>query len=67
MGKGERKDPGGQRGHGALGLVEALARPGEVPEAPLPYLEKRLVWNETKGARERDAACDKPKGKLSFN
>jgi hypothetical protein len=48
-------------------LVEALARPGEVPEAPLPYLEKRLVWNETKGARERDAACDKPNGKLSFN
>lgn len=42
-------------------------RPGEVAEAPLPYSEQRLVWNETKGIRERTAACDKPKGKLSFN
>ena len=40
---------------------------GEVAEAPLPYDEKRLVWNETKGMRERTAACDKPKGKQSFN
>jgi kynurenine formamidase len=42
-------------------------RVGEVAEAPLPYNEKRLVWNETKGVRERTAACDKPKGKQSFN
>ena len=28
---------------------------------------RRLVMNETKGVRERTAACDKPKGKLSFN
>jgi hypothetical protein len=27
----------------------------------------RLVWNEAKGMRERTAACDKPKGKQSFN
>ena len=42
-------------------------RPGDTPEAPLPYMDKRLVWNEAKGARERTAACDKPRGKLSFN
>ncbi len=42
-------------------------RPGEVAEAPLPYADKRLVWNESKGVRERTAACDKPKGKMSFN
>ena len=42
-------------------------RPGETPEAPLPYNDKRLVWNAEKGQRERSAACDKPKGKLSFN
>jgi kynurenine formamidase len=42
-------------------------RPGEVAEAPLPYNEKRLVWNEAKGVRERTAACDKPKGKQSMN
>ena len=43
------------------------ARPGEPAEAPLPYSEKRLVWNEAKGMRERTAACDKPRGKQSFN
>jgi kynurenine formamidase len=43
------------------------ARPGEAAEAPLPYNEKRLVMNEAKGVRERTAACDKPKGKQSFN
>jgi kynurenine formamidase len=42
-------------------------RPGEVAEAPLAYNEKRLVWNVAKGVREREAACDKPKGKQSFN
>ena len=42
-------------------------RPGETLEAPLPYNDKRLVWNEEKGYRERSAPCDKPKGKLSFN
>lgn len=42
-------------------------RPGEQPEAPLPYQDKRLVWNEATGRRERTAACDKPKGKQSFN
>jgi len=42
-------------------------RPGDVPEAPLPYNEKRLSWNEAKGVRERTAVCDKPKGKQSFN
>ena len=42
-------------------------RPGEVAEAPLAYNEKRLVWNEASGMRERTAACDKPKGKQSFN
>jgi len=42
-------------------------RPGEVAEAPLSYNDERLVWNEGKGRRERAAACDKPKGKLSLN
>jgi kynurenine formamidase len=42
-------------------------RPGEVAEAPLPLNKDRLVWSEAKGVRERSAACDKPKGKLSFN
>ena len=42
-------------------------RPGDVPDAPLPYSDKRLVWNEARGMRERTAACDKPKGKQSFN
>lgn len=42
-------------------------RIGEAAEAPLPYNEKRLVWNEAKGLRERTAACDKPKGKESMN
>lgn len=42
-------------------------RPGEVAEAPLPYDERRLVWNEAKGVRERTAACDKPNGKQSMN
>jgi kynurenine formamidase len=42
-------------------------RPGDVAEAPLAYNDKRLVWNETLGQRERSAPCDKPKGKLSFN
>jgi len=43
------------------------ARPGEAPEAPLPYNERRLVWDEAKGVRERTATCDKAKGKQSFN
>ena len=42
-------------------------RPGDVAEAPLAYNDKRLVWNEARGQRERSAPCDKPKGKLSFN
>ncbi|MBK8357993.1 MAG: hypothetical protein IPL15_02940 [Comamonadaceae bacterium] len=42
-------------------------RSGEVPEAPLPLNEKRLVWNEAKEFRERAAACDKPNGIQSFN
>ena len=42
-------------------------RPGDVAEAPLPYHDTRLVWNDATGRRERSAACDKPKGKLSFN
>jgi kynurenine formamidase len=42
-------------------------RPAQSTEAPLPHADKRLVWNEAKGMRERTAACDKPKGKLSFN
>ena len=42
-------------------------RHADAPDAPLPYNDKRLVWNEAKGGRERAAACDKPKGKLSFN
>ena len=42
-------------------------RLGDVPEAPLAYNEKRLVWNPEKGQRERTAPCDKPKGKMSFN
>jgi kynurenine formamidase len=42
-------------------------RPGDTPESPLPYSDRRLVWNEAKGTRERTAACDKPEGKLSFN
>jgi kynurenine formamidase len=43
------------------------ARPGEAAESPLPYHEKRLVWNEAAGVRERTAPCDKPNGKMSFN
>jgi hypothetical protein len=42
-------------------------RPGTTPEAPLAYQDRRLVWNGQKGLRERTAACDKPKGKLSMN
>jgi hypothetical protein len=42
-------------------------RIGDRPDAPLPYNEKGLVWNEAKGMRERTAACEKPKGKMSFN
>lgn len=42
-------------------------RPVDAAEAPLPYNAQRLVWNETKGVRERTAACDKPKGKQSMN
>ena len=42
-------------------------RPGESDEAPLPYNDKRLVWNNAAGVRERTAPCDKPKGKQSFN
>jgi len=42
-------------------------RPGEAADAPLPYNERRLVWNEAKGVRERTATCDKAKGKQSFN
>jgi kynurenine formamidase len=43
------------------------ARIGEVAEAPTAYQQRRLVWNEAEGHRERSAPCDKPKGKLSFN
>ncbi|MFO1414248.1 MAG: cyclase family protein [Burkholderiales bacterium] len=42
-------------------------RPGDVAEAPLPFQENRLVYNEATGVRERTAACDKPRGKQSFN
>ena len=42
-------------------------RPIDGVEAPLAYNERRLVWNEEKGMRERTAPCDKPNGKLSFN
>jgi hypothetical protein len=42
-------------------------RPVDAAEAPLPYNAQRLVWNETKGVRERTAACDKLKGKQSMN
>jgi kynurenine formamidase len=45
----------------------AGARPGDVPEAPLAISDKRLVWDPAKGRRERTAACDKAKGKMSFN
>ena len=36
-------------------------------ESPFPIQDKRYVWNSAKGVRERTAACDKPKGKGSFN
>ena len=42
-------------------------QPGGVAEAPLAYNDKRLVWSDGKGLRERTAPCDKPKGKLSLN
>jgi hypothetical protein len=42
-------------------------RPGDGGEAPLAYNERRLVWNQESGVRERTAPCDKAKGKLSFN
>jgi hypothetical protein len=35
-------------GHLSAGVVTRHP-PGEVPEAPLPFNEKRLVWNEAKG------------------
>jgi len=43
------------------------SRPGDLPDAPLPYNERRLVWDQSTGTRQRNAPCDKPKGKLSFN
>jgi kynurenine formamidase len=42
-------------------------RPGDVADAPLPYVDRRLAWNDATGQRERSAPCDKPKGKLSLN
>jgi kynurenine formamidase len=36
-------------------------------ESPFPLQPRRLVWDAQKGRRERTAACDKPKGKGSFN
>jgi kynurenine formamidase len=42
-------------------------RLGETPDAPLPYNDRKLAWNDAKGMRERTPACDKPKGKMSFN
>jgi kynurenine formamidase len=42
-------------------------RPGDVADAPLAYSDRRLVWNDASGRRERSAPCDKPNGKLSFN
>jgi hypothetical protein len=36
-------------------------------DAPLPYNEMKLAWNETKGMRERGTARDKPEGRMSFN
>lgn len=64
-----------QGGTGGLASFTAICpqdwahgeRPGDTPDAPLPYREKRLVWNARTGVRERSAPCDKPKGKLSMN
>jgi kynurenine formamidase len=42
-------------------------RPGDEPEVPLNYIDKRLVWNDAKGIRERTLPCDKAAGKMSFN
>jgi kynurenine formamidase len=46
--------------------TEGVQPDGEA-ESALPYNEKRLVWNDDRGMRERTAPCDKPRGKLSFN
>jgi hypothetical protein len=36
-------------------------RPGEVPEAPLPFNEKRLVWNEAKGCANVQPPATNPR------
>lgn len=41
--------------------------PGEVADAPFAINERRLIWNNERGYRERTATCDKKDGELSFN
>ncbi len=63
---------GGTGGYASFTAVcpadwRAGQRIADAPDAPLPYSDKKLVWDAQKGRRERAAACDKPKGKMSFN
>lgn len=41
--------------------------PGEVPESPLPFHDKKLVYDAAKGVRLREATCDRPAGVMSLN
>jgi len=41
--------------------------PGEVAESPLPFHDKKLVYDVEKGVRLREAACDRPSGAMSLN
>jgi kynurenine formamidase len=41
--------------------------PGEVPESPLPFHDRKLVYDSAKGVRLRSAVCDRPAGVMSLN
>ncbi|MBV8496866.1 MAG: hypothetical protein JO361_08810, partial [Gammaproteobacteria bacterium] len=41
--------------------------PGEVAESPLPFHQRKLVYDAEKGVRLREAACDRPSGEMSLN
>jgi kynurenine formamidase len=41
--------------------------PGQVPESPLPFHDRKLVYDAKKGVRVREAACDRPTGVMSLN
>ena len=41
--------------------------PGQVPESPLPFHDKKLMYDSAQGVRRRSAACDRPAGVMSLN